>query len=235
MTHSLPSTSKPRLLDLFCCAGGAGQGYADAGFDVVGVDIEPQPNYPFEFIQGDAQDALDALILKGEWRGIGRFDAVHASPPCQAYSPLNAYNQLDYPDLVAATRGQLEALGLPYVMENVTQAPLRNPVVLCGSMFGLRVYRHRGFETNWPLLVPPHVGHVARCVRNGYLPAEDQFMSIHGGKHSRAWKAQAAEVMGVPWMTTIREVCEAIPPAYTHFIGARLVEYINADRLELAA
>jgi DNA (cytosine-5)-methyltransferase 1 len=230
----LSSIRKPVLLDLFCCAGGAAMGYHRAGFEVIGVDIEPQPRYPFRFEQGDAQDVLDALILKGTWRGLGRFDAVHASPPCQAYSPLNAYNRIEYPDLVDATREQLLTLGLPYVIENVPQAPLRDPERLCGAMFGLRLYRHRDFETNWPLMALPHPTHEARCVRNGYLPAEGQFMSIHGGKHSKAWQRAAALFMDVPWTRSIKEVCEAIPPAYTEWIGERLLEHINADRTELA-
>lgn len=194
-------------------------GYHRAGFDVVGVDIAPQPNYPFEFHQADA---LDFLAAHGH-----EFDAIHASPPCQAYSPLNAYNHKAYPDLVDDVRAGLIATGLPYVIENVPQAPLREPALLCGAMFGLTVYRHRAFETSFPLTAPPHPVHLQRCVRNGYLPTPDRpFMSIHGGKHSKAWRTKAAEVMGVPWTTTITEVCEAIPPAYTHHIGAALLAEI---------
>ncbi|MEU6264859.1 DNA cytosine methyltransferase [Saccharopolyspora shandongensis] len=211
--------SRPRLLDLFCCAGGAGMGYHRAGFDVVGVDIGPQPNYPFEFHQADA---IEFLTERGR-----EFDAIHASPPCQAFSPLNAYNHKTYPDLVDAVRAALVASGKPYVIENVPQAPLREPVILCGAMFGLRVYRHRAFETSFPLATQPHPAHVARCVRNGYLPTPDRpFMSIHGGKHSKAWRAKAAEVMDVPWTATIIEVCEAIPPAFTEHIGAALLDVL---------
>ncbi|GAA2773622.1 DNA cytosine methyltransferase [Saccharopolyspora taberi] len=208
-----------KILDLFCCAGGAGMGYHQAGFAVVGVDIVEQPNYPFEFHQADA---IEFVKEHGH-----EFDAIHASPPCQAYSLLNAYNHKVYPDLVEETRKALVATGLPYVIENVPQAPLLDPVILCGAMFGLQVYRHRGFETSFPLfplLAPPHPKHTARCIRNGYLPTpEAPFMSIHGGKHSKAWQRKAAEVMGVPWTTSINEVCESIPPAYTRYIGKELL------------
>jgi DNA (cytosine-5)-methyltransferase 1 len=193
-------------------------GYHRAGFDVVGVDVKPQPNYPFEFIHEDALGFLESLIA-GD--GIG---AIHASPPCQAYSPLNAYNGKDYPDLVDPVRALLLQAGLPYVIENVPQAPLLDPVRLCGSMFGLRIYRHRAFESSVELDAPRHTRHVARCARNGYLPnPAAPFMSIHGGRHSKAWVRAAAEQMGVPWMSNVREVCEAIPPAYTEHIGQFLM------------
>jgi DNA (cytosine-5)-methyltransferase 1 len=214
---------KSRLLDLFCCAGGAGEGYRRAGFEVVGVDIEPQPNYPFEFIQADA---LGVLVDRGF---VGGFDAAHASPPCQQYSPLNAYNRKSYPDLVNAVRALLDLTGLPYVIENVPQAPLREPVTLCGAMFGLRVYRHRGFESNVPISAPTHPPHAARCARNGYLPGDDQYMTVSGGKHSEAWRLKAAEVMGVPWTRTIREVCEAIPPAYPEHTGRALMATLEKE------
>lgn len=225
-------SGRPRLLDLFCCAGGAGAGYRAAGFEVVGVDIEPQPNYPLAFWHADAMEVLDWMAVCAEHPGGWMsFDAIHASPPCQAYSPLNAYNHHEYPDLIEPVRGLLERTGLPYVIENVPQAPLRDPVTLCGSMFGLRVYRHRAFEASFPLAAPAHPGHVARCVRNGYLPTDDRpFMSVHGGKHSKAWRATAADVMGVPWTTTIREVCEAIPPAYTEHIGRQLLGAVREER-----
>ena len=229
---------RPRLLDLFCCGGGASWGYHEAGFDVVGVDIEPQPNYPFDFIQADAT----TFPLDG-------FDAGAGSPPCQGYTPLNAYNHLAYPDLVALTRARFEAAGLPYVIENVPQAPMpladtldgARAVVLCGPMFGLKVYRERVFELGGGAYVsqPPHRDHVWLCARNGYLPtAARPFMSIHGGKHSRAWQKAAAECLGTPWLIAgpgadaltagIREVCEAIPPAYTEYVGRSLVAAIEA-------
>ncbi len=228
-------SEKPRLLDLFCGAGGCTKGYQEAGFYVVGVDINPQPNYcGDEFVQDDAMEILGSVAAGfRNWtpedpdrhlRRLQDFEAIHASPPCQAYSPLNAYNRKTYPDLVSLTRSLLMQAGVDYIIENVPQAPLIDPVTLCGSMFGLKLYRHRGFETNFPVLPPAHPRHNALCARNGYLPTPERpFMSIHGGKHSKAWQRKAAEVMGVPWMTEIVETCEAIPPAYTRWIGERLL------------
>lgn len=189
-----------------------------AGFDVSGVDIVPQPNYPLAF-GFRCEDAL-TVPLDG-------YDFIWASPPCQAYSPLNAYNRKDYPDLVAPIRERLKAAGVPYVIENVPQAPLIDPVQLCGAMFGLNLYRHRNFEASFPLTAPAHPRHEWTCARNGYLPgATRPFMSIHGGKHSIAWRERAAAEMGVPWMKTIREVCEAIPPAYSEHIGRQSCAYL---------
>jgi DNA (cytosine-5)-methyltransferase 1 len=212
------------LLDLFCCDGGAALGYHLAGFQVIGIDIAPHRVYPFDYIQADALD-----ILRDE-KVIHLVDAIHASPPCQAYSPLNAYNKVEYPDLIEPVRELLITTGKPYIIENVVQAPLRDPAILCGSMFDMRVYRHRSFETNWPLTTPEHPPHVNRCTRNGYLPTpQAPNMSIHGGRHSRAWLKAAADVLDVDWMVTndtrasIRAVCEAIPPRYTHHIGKQLI------------
>ncbi|MGW1099147.1 SAM-dependent methyltransferase [Streptomyces sp. NPDC002455] len=212
-----------RVLDTFCCSGGMAMGYHLAGFDVVGVDIAPQPHYPFTFIQGDA---IEYIRAHGH-----EYDLGHGSPPCQKYTPLNAYNHKTYPDLIAPTREALQAVGLPYVIENVEAAAteLKNPALLCGPMFGLNVYRHRLFETSWHLPVPTHPKHVARCTRNGYLPTPQKpFMSVHGGRHSRAWQNAACDAMEMPWIKVpaggdiplgIREVCEAIPPAYAQWIG----------------
>jgi DNA (cytosine-5)-methyltransferase 1 len=198
------------VLDLCCCAGGASAGYVRAGHTVLGVDIHPQPTYPYKFLQWDALD----LDIRG-------FDFIHASPPCQAYSPLNAYNQINYPDIIHPMREMLVRTGIPFVIENVMQAPLINPVKLCGPMFGLKLYRHRGFEAHgFTLEQPQHARHYELCSRNGYLPTEDRpFMSIHGGKHSIAWTRKACEYMQTPWMITVKEVCESIPPAYTEYIG----------------
>ena len=139
--------SKPRLLDLFCGAGGCSVGYYRAGFEVVGVDIVPQPNYPFEFYQADAL---------GFDFDPGWFHAVHASPPCQAYSSLRGFTTTEYPQLIEYVRELLIQTGLPYVIENVVGAPLINPIRLCGSSFGLKVWRHRLFETSFQIpLLPP--------------------------------------------------------------------------------
>ena len=145
-------TPRPRLLDLYCCAGGAAVGYHRAGFDVVGVDIAFQRNYPYEFHQGDA---LDYVAEHGH-----EFDAIHASPPCQAFSKTRTLHNNEHPDLVAPTREALQATGKPYIIENVTSAPLRPDVTLCGLMFGLKVFRHRIFETGgWTATAPEHPTH----------------------------------------------------------------------------
>ena len=197
-----------RLLDLFCCAGGAAVGYHRAGFEVVGVDIAPQPNYPFEFHVGDA---LKFVAEHGH-----EFDAVHASPPCQTFANVTSWrgNQADHPDLLDPTRDALNATGLPWVIENVPKAPLRRDLVLCGSMFGLNVRRHRVFETSWgafQLTSPCH--HHA-----GLLPF------VH--KSERAY----ADAMECTWMSNV-EARQAIPPAYTEYIGGLLVDQVAARRL----
>lgn len=222
----------PRLLDLFCCAGGAGKGYADAGFEVVGVDIEPQPNYPFEFHQGDA---LEYLSEHGH-----EFDVIHASPPCQAYSTVSGkarkHHGAEYPDLVAPTRRLLRALGKPYVIENVVNAPLIDPVMLCGSSFGLDVRRHRLFETSFPLTVPPcdHAWQTprfrsldSRMVKAGRLAS---VVGVHGNCNYAGEFELRCKAMGVDWMTNA-ELTQAVPPAYTHYIGRQLL----AQYLGLAA
>lgn len=209
--------SRPKLLDLFCCAGGAAVGYRRAGFDVVGVDIEEQPNYPFEFIRADALD-LDASFLS-------RFDVIHASPPCQAYSDLAARNGNghEWPDLIDPVREMLIDSGRPYVIENVEGAPLRDYVVLCGTMFpALRVIRHRLFEANFPLETPAHGKHPlvhTHDRRKGHYGHTDEwrdFVQVTGGGNCTI--AAARDAMGIDWMTK-REINEAIPPAYTKYGG----------------
>jgi hypothetical protein len=200
------TSHRPRLLDLFCGAGGAAVGYHRAGLDVIGVDIKPQPNYPFEFHQGDA---LEQYISPSS------FVAVHASPPCQHYAGVTAWrgDPATHPDLVASTRRLLEQSGLPWVMENVREAPITGHVMLCGSMFDLPIRRHRHFETSWNgwTMTPP-------CQHRS-----TDLAFMHKGE--RAY----ADAMGCTWMTA-REAREAIPPAYTEFIGHHLLE-----RLAVAA
>jgi DNA (cytosine-5)-methyltransferase 1 len=210
---------KPRLLDLFCCAGGASTGYARAGFEVVGVDIAPQTNYPFTFHQGDA---LEFLMEHGE-----EFDAIAASPPCQAYTPLGALHpHKEYPDLVAATRAALDIIGRPYVIENVMSAPLikSRSIVLCGGMFGLRTYRHRRFESRLDLVAPPHPKHVIRTAtkQRKKLWDEGWHVSITGDVGTYV----GPEAMGIDWMNG-NELCQAIPPHYTEWIGRQLLAAVQ--------
>ena len=199
-----------RILDLFCGAGGAAMGYHRAGFEVVGVDINPQPHYPFEFHQADAL----TYPLEG-------FDAYHASPPCQAYSDAirmvegRAGRKLkgDYPKLIEPTRQRLTAMGKPYVIENVKNAPLTIDIVLCGTMFGLRIIRHRYFEApwyNWQLLPPCNHADV-------YDPWHEDWLKQ---------KEKMLEAMKINWTMTRPEVREAIPPAYTEYIGKELMKVL---------
>lgn len=219
--------SRPRLLDLFCKEGGAGRGYADAGFEVVGVDIRPQPRYPFAFVQGDA---VEYLAAHGH-----EFDAVHASPPCQAHSALARSNPHTYADFIPQTRALLVQLGKPWVIENVEGAPLVDPVTLCGSMFGLgtdqyELRRHRLFESNVPLPQMP-CQHSDRPV-----------IGVYGGKarlrrRTPHWgtnlpKADGEQAMGIDWMT-IAGLSEAIPPAYAEWIGGHLLDALRPVQLDL--
>ncbi|MFJ4336584.1 SAM-dependent methyltransferase [Streptomyces sp. NPDC088915] len=213
MTHPIlfrRESRRPLLLDAFCCQGGAAAGYAAAGFDVVGVDLAPQPRYPFTFIQADAV----AFI-----REYGsRFAFIHTSPPCQHDSECQRLQGNTHPDLIAPTRAALESTGRPWVIENVGGAvpKLREPVMLCGAMFSLKTYRHRYFETGgWTLTPPGHPVHVAPQAKMGRpIPPGHygQFVgNFSGVDHAR-------RVMGVPWMNR-DGIRECIPPAYTRHVG----------------
>lgn len=235
-------SGRPRLLDLFCCAGGAAMGYHEAGFDVVGVDIMPQPRYPFLFVQSDAVELLRSAVMRRErsgtfWHGqwFNGFDAVHASPPCQKHTDLARQNKRDYPCFIEPIRALLKASGLPYVIENVEGAPLLSPTMLCGTMFPeTRVIRHRLFETNWPLSAPPHGKHPLvytmdkRKAHYGKLDEWTSPVQVTGGGNCS--KAAAADAMGMPWATK-QELNEAVPPAYTRFIGRQLLAHIATQRL----
>jgi len=202
--------SKPRLLDLYAGAGGAAKGYQRAGFYVVGVDHKPQPNYcGDEFVQADALEFLDSVWVTEGYEG---FVAAHASPPCQHYAGVTAWrgDQDEHPALIAPTRELLKQTGLPWVIENVRTRELRGDHMLCGTMFGLRVRRHRYFETNWP--VP--WGATNPC---GHSPTDYSF--DHGDKQPESVYRDA---MGCEWMT-VEESREAIPPAYTQHIGSYLM------------
>jgi len=205
---------KPRLLDLFCGAGGAAMGYHRAGFDVVGVDIAPQPNYPFEFQQGDV-----FAIHPGEFQG---FNAIHASPPCQRWLGVPRALGDEYPDLIGPTRELLQATGLPYAIENVPEAPL-DGFVLCGTTFGLPLVRHRRFE------VQPQIGLVrSTCHQRSYGRGTEHagtFPFAHGAWRP-AWREHVLPAVW-PWMA-LEESHDAIPPAYTELIGHHLLAHVNA-------
>lgn len=209
--------TRPRLLDLFSGAGGAAVGYHRAGFDIVGVDINPQPRYPFEFHQADAL----TFPLDG-------YDAIHASPPCPAYSAITP-DRSTHPDLYVATRERLEATGLPWVIENVIGAPYRSGVVLCGSMFGLRVRRHRNFESNVSMLVPS-CNHRAQGPVLGVYGDGGPGKSTRpsGGGGTKADRRQFGELMGMPWATP-REIVQAIPPVYCEYVGAQLLAHLETS------
>lgn len=193
-------------------------GYHRAGFEVVGVDLEPQPNYPFEFHQADAMTFP-----------LGGFDAIHASPPCKAHTKTGwAYHfdyHADHDDLLTPTRVRLVEHGTPWVIENVPGAPMRVDVQLCGSMFGLGVRRHRWFEASFPL--PPWV---LSCNHS------ERVVSPHGNPNRfKGTGKQWAEAMDIDWMTTA-ELAQAIPPAYTEWIGTQLLAHLSeATRLDTAA
>lgn len=205
-----------KLLDLFCGAGGAAMGYHRAGFEVVGVDIKPQPHYPFEFHQADA---LEYCREHG-----AEFDAIHASPPCQAYTMMQNIrnNAAAHPDLIEPTRQLLDAIGLPYVIENVYKAPLKAQLMLCGTMFGLRIIRHRYFESPcFSLVLMPPCNH------------SDVYDPWHNKK--RRDSNLFREAMGIDWMPDAGggrrsgTVSQAIPPAYTEFIGKQLMQYLCVE------
>ncbi|MBV7669628.1 DNA cytosine methyltransferase [Streptomyces halstedii] len=212
-----------RVLDLFCCQGGAAMGYHRAGFDVTGIDLAPQPRYPFRFIQADA---IDYVREHG-----AEFDFIHASPPCQRYSRAQKIQHRDHPDLIAPTRAALEATGRPWVIENVEEArrELRAPVTLCAAAFGMRTYRHRLFETggNFTFTPPRHPAHWAPLTKMGRPRAAGHFAHYVG---NFSGVAEARTDMGVPWMNR-DGIRECIPPAYTHHIATTLI----ASRLEVAA
>ena len=216
----------PRLLDLFCGGGGAAMGYARAGFEVRGVDINPQPNYPFPFMKADALEVL-ADMRGYSLAGMGReFDVIHASPPCQAYTRKAAdwgrkrNHWIEHPDLVGPTRDLLEATGLPYVIENVPGAPIRTDLMLCGTMFGLRIKKHRLFESNVSLPFPP-------------MLCSDHSECYNPWQGAGRSAAKLREAMGIDWLPIsggasrkagyTGDLFNAIPPAYTEWIGRQLI------------
>jgi DNA (cytosine-5)-methyltransferase 1 len=216
------AAARPRLLDLFCGAGGASTGYHRAGFDVTGVDIRPMRRYPFKFIHAGAFEiVIDRELL------LAKFDAIHASPPCQDYSRAMRHLTDGYPRYIDPVRDHLKDSGLPWIIENVPGAPLptqtdlfgAHGTELCGTMFSLPLWRHRLFETSFPVTAPRGCNHAAqpmnphRAVRPG------------GRSTERAYRT----AMGVEWMSRA-EAREAIPPAYAEHIGRQLLEHLAAER-----
>lgn len=208
-----------RLLDLFCGAGGCAVGYAKAGFEVVGVDVERQKYYPFEFIQADALE----FPLDG-------FDVIHASPPCQRWSVATSHirKQEDrlysrYPDLLRPILKRFMELDIPWVVENVPGSPLHGAVIYCGSSFGLKVRRHRLFLSNVPLIAPPcsHAsqGKVVGVYGNGGRRSDGKTVQVTG------W--EAAQALGIEHVKVHKHLSQCIPPAYTEHIGRQIMEHLD--------
>ncbi|WP_030892487.1 DNA cytosine methyltransferase [Streptomyces sp. NRRL S-1868] len=220
---------RPRLLDLFCCASGAAVGYHRAGFEVHGVDVVERPRYPFTFTRADALDHLAALIDSG---AIRQYTAVHASPPCQHGCALTVGTNAargwgrTHVDLVARTRDLLDDTGLPYVIEQPNgRARIRKDIALCGEMFGLGVIRHRNFELGlWGAGQPPHRPHRGRV--RGYRHGrfyDGPYVAAYGSGGGKPSIPELQSAMGIDWTDVREELTEAIPPAYTQWLGRALL------------
>lgn len=227
LAFELKKKGRPLLLDLFCCSGGAGMGYYQAGFEVVGIDKDEQPEYPFTFIKGDALK-LGAEMAKG-------FDAIHGSPPCQHFTKYNNCRKNlkeKYEDLIEPTRQLLIESGKPYVIENVVGAPLIAPITLCGSMFGLDIRRHRLFESNI-LIMQPECNHKMwepnRFPGGRSRERGNARTLCRGTIEIGRWNIPIAtqqKGMGIDWINDLRKLSEAIPPAFTKYIGNSLMDYL---------
>lgn len=202
-----------KALDLFCCAGGASEGLRRAGFDVVGVDIEQQPHYPFEF------HLADALTFP-----LDGFDFIWASPPCQAYTLCQRIRDREHPDFIAPIRHRLMASNTSWCIENVAGAPLIDPIELCGAMFGLRTYRHRLFECSFPIKAPHHPIHTAPLRKMGRPVREGEFIHVVG---NFSGAQLAREAMDIDWMPRDK-LREAIPPAYAEHIGRTALAHLTS-------
>lgn len=250
--------SRPKLLDLFSCEGGAARGYDLAGFDVYGVDLDPkfQKRYPYPFYAGDAVAVLRHLIAGGsigfatkDGRTVdlrlGDFSAVHASPPCQAYSITKHSHGKAHPELIEPTRDALDASGLPYAVENVVGAPLLNPVTLCWSMFRapgsvldldgtpLRMERHRLFESNINLTTPTWHSHdksvqVAGAYGGGSADRSHAKFVRRGG-YTPSKEVRAA-LLEIDWMT-LHGLSQSIPPFYSEWVGLQLRQHVIAEQV----
>jgi len=205
---------KPLLVDLFCGPGGAAKGYSDAGFEVVGVDINPQPDYPFEFVQSNALLVPELLLQQAQ--------LIHASPPCQGYMRGSTATGNRYPRLIPLIRSILRTTNTPYVIENILQArpALKEPIRLCGEMFGLSTIRHRLFESSFHLHQPDHLPHRGRVRgwRHGTY-FDGPYVAIYGKGGGKATILEAQNALGISWTSDWKSLCEAIPPAYTKWIG----------------
>lgn len=212
------------MLDLFCGAGGAAWGYHQAleelgiNHEIVGVDIAPQKRYPFTFVQADA---LLYLAQHG-----GEYDFIHASPPCQRYSKARPLAKRDYPELIVPVREALIKTGKAYCIENVPGAPLINPTLLCGTMFGLELYRHRLFETSHEIDFRWDYGHGRTQDKLYGKQRKQDIVMVCGNEQYKGYRERAQKAMGIDWMTA-DELSEAIPPAYTEYIGRQMFQNIK--------
>lgn len=246
--------SKPKLLDLFSCAGGAGHGYSLAGFDVYAVDIDPQPRNPHPFCQEEAVWAMTVLLSGGslpfthksgriENLRLEDFSAAHASPPCQAFSAMKHMpDAKEHPELIEPIRELFQRIEIPWVIENVVGAPLNDAVILCGTMFnlgaaGFSLQRHRQFETTFELDAPAECDHSKPTIGiyGGHVRCRSTKFWRNTGADFPGYdkKALAVEAMGGTHWMTMNQMSEAIPPAYTEYIGRQIMTQL--ERLELAA
>lgn len=215
---------KPRVLDLFCGAGGAAMGYHRAGFEVVGVDINPQPDYPFKFIQADA------VFYAWDAARAAKFHLIHGSPPCQKDAAItkgtNQHLRHTYPDLYGPVKRILKETGIPYIIENPASRP---DVVLCGEMFDLKVIRHRRFELGgWTAPPPPHKPHRGRVagMRHG-LWFEGPYFAVYGNGGGKGTVPQWQDAMDIHWTSVRKSIAEAIPPAYAEYIGRQFISHLK--------
>lgn len=230
---------QPLLLDLFCCAGGAAKGYHDAGFAVIGADITDQPHYPYEHYKDDALNVLDILLSGQAWHGVtlANITAIHSSPECKAYTNCNLSPKHLYQRLIEAIRTRLQATGKFYVIENVYGAKkdLHASLMLCGSMFGLPMQRHRLFESNVWLYPPCACDHSNATIGvYGHSVWDSSLEGTPRKDGKRRPDSVSIEVgrkaMGIDWMN-INELAEAIPPAYTAWIGAQLLNALETEQI----
>lgn len=238
--------SAPIVLDLYCRMGGATVGYQRAGYRVLGVDINPQPGYPGDgFVQMDALWALVEVKSAGDLAGFGRPDLIHASPPCQGQNTATASNRArglkdSHPSLVQPTRELLEAIALPYVIEqpaSSVKGTLRRDVTLCmdqfkGDLEPPWVQKHRAFELGgWSAVQPLHLSHTGR-VRGWRHGArfDGPYVAGYGNGGGKATTAELQHAMGIDWMTERFDLCEAIPPAYTEWLGRQFAARKRSGR-----